>query len=253
MNANKKTLVIAHRGDSGAAPENTLAAIQRAIEIGVDMIEIDVHLTKDGIPVVIHDDTINRTSDGKGRVRELTFEQLQKFDSGAWFSEKYKGEKIPSLQQVLSLIYGKCGLLIEVKHGSGKYPGIEKRVLDLIIKNNAQSWCIMQSFNSEVLSILSKLGSSIEMHKLVTGDIPLLPLHVDYKLRKGRIYQYRNASGINPNHRFVNKKVVEKIHSLNKKIFTWTVNDDSVMKKMIAAGVDGIITNYPSKLKALLS
>lgn len=249
---NTKIAIIAHRGASGSAPENTIAAIQLALKMEADMIEIDVHLSKDGIPVIIHDETLNRTTNGKGEVKNFNVEDLKKLDAGKWFSDKYIGEKIPTLEEVITLIKGKCILLIEIKHGSSIYPNIEKTVLEIIHDKKAEKECIIQSFECEVLDNLRKLNCPVEIQKLVTGNVPFLPLHIDSKLKFGSIYQYQKVSAINPNFKFVNTNAVNKIHASGKKIFTWTVNEEQEMKRMIEYGVDGIITNFPEKLKAIL-
>jgi glycerophosphoryl diester phosphodiesterase len=166
-------LVIAHRGFSGIAPENTIAAIKLAMERGVDMIEIDVHQSKDGVPVVIHDKTIDRTTNGTGRVAAHTYSQLNSFDAGSWFDTAYKEEHIPSLEEVLELIAGTCKLLIEIKHGSSIYGEIEKKVIETVHLKNAQDWCILQSFEDEVLENLKNLNCPLETHKLITADVPI--------------------------------------------------------------------------------
>ena len=112
-------MIIAHRGASGSAPENTLSAFVKAVEAGADMIELDVHQTKDGVVVCIHDEDLSRTTSGNGKVNKFTFNELQSFDAGIKFNEKFKGEKIPSLEEVLEQI--KLPLLIEIKKGEGYY------------------------------------------------------------------------------------------------------------------------------------
>ncbi len=248
----KKTAVIAHRGDSGNAPENTLSAIKSALNLKVDMIEIDVHLSKDSVPVVIHDHTLERTTNGKGKVKNYTINDLKKLDAGSWYSKKYSNEQIPTLEEVLNLTKGNCVLLIEIKNGSSTYPEIEKIVLNKIKENNAEKYCIIQSFDDEVLNNLDQLKCTVEIQKLVTGNIPFLPMHlVDTKLKFGSILKYKKVSAINPNFKFVDRNITKKIHDFGKKIFVWTVNDQNEMSRLIDCGVDGIITNFPEKLIAL--
>src|SRR5262249_51516845 len=122
-----KTLNIAHRGDSKSHPENTLAAFRAAVEIGVDMCELDVQLTRDGALVVIHDDTVNRTTDGKGAVADLTLDEIRKLDAGARFAGGARGERIPTLEEVFSATRGRCGLNVELK-----VAGAERKVAQLI-------------------------------------------------------------------------------------------------------------------------
>jgi glycerophosphoryl diester phosphodiesterase len=251
--ANKKVLVIAHRGASELAPENTKAAIKKALEIGVDMIEIDVHQTRDGKIILLHDETVNRTTNGKGKVKDLTFDEISKLDAGSWFSEHFKGETVPALEEILNEISGKARLLIEVKKDSRTYPGIEKNIMDLIQKHNASSWCIIQSFETRVLKNFLELKDKVEMHKLVTGDVPVLPLHVDAKIQTGSIYQYDYVASINLFYKFLTKRKINRIHNQGQKVFTWTVNGEEDMRRMIKMGVDGIITNRPDVLKKILN
>lgn len=247
-----KPIVIAHRGASAYAPENTLAAVKKAISMGADMVEIDVQLTKDKQIVLMHDLTVDRTTNGKGRVKDLTFSEIRKLDAGSWFSDEFKGEKIPTLEEVIETINGKCKLLIEVKRVKTKKPEIEAKIIQLIDKYNAHGWCIVQSFETEVVKNIQSIDNSIECHKLVTMNIPVLPLHVDSRIKTGTIYKYKTVQGINPYYKMLNKRKVDKIHGRGQKIFTWTVNEIEDMKQMVELGVDGIITNYPDRLIEVL-
>jgi glycerophosphoryl diester phosphodiesterase len=251
-NKTYRPLVIAHRGASAIAPENTLSAIKKAIEMGVDMIELDVQLTKDKQIVLMHDLTVDRTTNGKGRVRDLTFEEIRKLDAGLWFSKNYEGEKIPTLEEVMQAARGKCKLLIEVKRVKTNKPEIEAKIIQLIDKYDARSWCIVQSFETEVVKNIQSIDSSIECHKLVTMNLPVIPMHLDSRIKTGTIYKYKTVQSINPYFKMLNKRKVDKIHARGQKIITWTVNEKDDMKRMISYGVDGIITNYPDRLLELL-
>lgn len=251
-NKKQPIVVVAHRGASAYAPENTLAAIKKALAMGVDMVEIDVQLTKDKQVVLMHDLTVDRTTNGKGRVRDLTFDEIRKLDAGSWFSNEFAGEKIPTLEEVIETIKGKCKLLIEVKRVKTKKPEIEAKIVQLIDKYNAQNWCVVQSFETQVVKNIQTLDKSIECHKLVTMNISVLPLHLDSRIKTGTIYKYKTVQAINPYFKMLNKRKVNKIHSRGQKIFTWTVNEQEDMKRLIDMGVDGIITNYPDRLIELL-
>lgn len=247
----RKTLNIAHRGASGSAPENTLAAIKKALEIGADIIEIDVHLSSDNQLIVIHDNTLDRTTTLKGNVKDHTLKELKNADAGSWFSPEFKNERIPTLDEVLYTINGKAILLIEIKDGSEVYPGIEKLTVEAVKRNGAESWCELQSFSQIAVEKMLEEKSSMPVYKLVVGNVPLLPLHHDGKMKSGSAYQYKKVTGINPNYRFARKRILKKLHERNQKMYVWTVNDEKLMKKLLLWGVDGIITNYPEKLKAL--
>lgn len=249
----RKPIVVAHRGASGYAPENTLASIKKAIAMGVDMVEIDVQLTKDKQVVLMHDLTVDRTTNGKGKVRDLQFDEIRKLDAGSWFSSEYAGEKIPTLEEVIETVKGKCKLLIEVKRVKTNKPEIEAKIIQLIDKYNAYDWCIVQSFETEVVKNIQALDKSVECHKLVTMNLSVLPLHLDSRIKTGTIYKYKTVQAINPYFKMLNKRKVDKIHSRGQKIITWTVNEKEDMKRMIEMGVDGIITNYPDRLIELLN
>jgi glycerophosphoryl diester phosphodiesterase len=200
----------------------------------------------------MHDLSVDRTTNGKGRVKDIEFNDIRKLDAGSWFSAEYSGEKIPTLEEVLEVINGKCKLLIEVKRVKTPKPEIEAKIIQLIDKYNAYQWCIVQSFETEVVKNIQQLDKNIECHKLVTMNLSVLPLHLDSRIKTGTIYKYKSVQSINPYFKMLNKRKVDKIHSRGQKIITWTVNDKEDMKRMIALGVDGIITNYPDKLIELL-
>lgn len=245
MKAQEKVAVVAHRGGSLLAPENTLAAVKNAIKTGVERIEMDVRQTKDNVTVVIHDRKINRTTNGKGNVENFLFSELVSYDAGKKFSKECTGEKIPSLEEVLTLIHGKCVLLIEIKNENNNYPGIEKDVVRLIKKYKAEKYCVVQSFSYNSLLKVYKACPTIKTGMLYVK----LPMK---EIIKGEV-QLDFISEININYSYAGKKTVDFIHGLNKKVFVWTVNKPEHMKKMIKNGVDGIITDDPATLKEIIN
>lgn len=250
-NSEKQISVIAHRGFSSVAPENTLSAVRKAIDLGVDIIEIDIHLTKDSVPVLLHDKTLNRTTNGKGPIYKYNFAELDSFDAGVKYSKKYKGEKIPSLEETMQLINGQCTLLIEIKN-SGKNKGIENKVAELIKKYNAYNWCIVQSFSTKAIKNTRSIDTKIEVMKIFAGKMMILPVYYDSGVTLASPRRFKLADGININSKFVTARLVKKIHKSGKKIFVWTVNEPEEMKEMINLEVDGVITNYPNIFTDLL-
>ena len=246
-----KTLNIAHRGASGSAPENTLASFNKAIEMGADVVELDVHLSSDGQLIIIHDHTLDRTTDLEGEVKNHTLKEIKKADAGSWFKPEFKNERIPILDEVLFTVNGRAKVLIELKDGNDVYPGIEKKTLECIKRNGAESWCILQSFKDTAINNLLALKTTMPVYKLVVGNVPALPLYHDGKMHGGSAYQFKDVAGINPNYRFARKRILKKLHQRGQEMYVWTVNDEKLMKKLLNWGVDGIITNYPEKLKAL--
>lgn len=230
--SNKNITITSHRGYGGLYPENTLLGIQKAIELGVHRIEIDVHQTKDGIVVLMHDEDINRTTNETGKVKDLTFEALKQYH----VSSDGKSEPIPSLEEAIQLVNGKSILLIEVKKGNSDYPNIEANIVELIKKHKATKWCMIQSFEDDVLIKFNSLAPQLELHKLL-----LLPYFYSFE-------KLEFVSEFSIYYKLVSKRLVRKIHEQQKKINVWTVNDNDQMINMIDKGVDGIITDYPALL-----
>jgi len=225
---------IGHRGAAGLAPENTLAAIQKALELKVDRIEIDVHQTADNEVIVLHDISLERTTTGAGEVKKMKLAEIKQFSAGAKFGKEFQSEKVPTLSEVLALINGKIPLIIEIKYGNSYYPNIEKNVLAIVNQHNAKSWCIVHSFKDEVLENIYKLDNTFILHKLFIARF-------FYNLKKNNY-----ISEYSVNYHFVNKRLVKRVHALGKKINVWTVNEPKLIAKMKRLGVDGIITNFPN-------
>ena len=243
--------VIAHRGGANLAPENTRAAFIEAMKFDVDMIEIDVEQTLDSIIVVIHDRTVDRTTNGKGYVDSLTYNYISSLDAGSWYNSKYSNEKIMTLDEVLELLNGRVTLLIEIKEGSERYPGIEKRTAEAIQRFNAYSWTIVQSFNEKAIKRISELDPNIETYYLLGKNYPEYFLDLRKRIETNQPAQF-SYEGIAIHHSIVRPTMIDSIKSLGIRVFTWTVNDINDMQKMIESGVDGIITDSPDKLIDLL-
>ena len=228
--------VIGHRGAAGLLPENSLPSIQKALDIGVDRVEIDVHQSKDGRVVVIHDKTLNRTTKGNGLVKKLDLAEIQKIPLKGIASTT---DRVPTLEEVLECINGQSVLLIEIKHGKKYYPNIEQNILDIIEQFKAKDWCILQSFDNRVLRETYRLDTEIALHKLFDT-----PYFFNFKA-----YPYIKEYGIS--NAFAGKRILQKVHRMQKKLNVWTVNEEKRMEELIQLGVDGIITDFPNKAKAL--
>lgn len=216
--------IMAHRGWSGRAPENTLSAIQLALnDERIESIEIDVQLTKDYIPVVIHDFTLNRTTNGKGFVKEYTFEELRKLDAGSWFSSEYSGEKIPSLAEVLEMVKGKGKKLnIELKTAGDMYPHIAEKVIELLHSYQMQSEVYVTSFDHEVIIKIKKLDSAIHTGIIILGNPALLLEQL----------KATEANLLSMEYHYLTSNIVQQMADHNITLLVWTVDDPLMMKKI---------------------
>ncbi len=218
-------IIIAHRGASGHAPENTLLSFQQAFDYGAQMIELDVHETIDGELVCIHDSTVDRTTDGSGEIHRLTFKELLALDAG-------DGERIPLLEDVLKYASGKIQVNIELK-----VIGVEKKVLDMVERSGMLQDIMISSFFHGTLVAIRELSDMTKTAVLV--DKP-----------KDELVRYTmdlKANAINPDHRLVTPALVQEIHGAGLKVFPWTVNDPKIMKDLFSVDVDGLITDYPDR------
>ncbi|MTI71530.1 MAG: glycerophosphodiester phosphodiesterase [Firmicutes bacterium] len=236
-----KTKIIAHRGASGYAPENTIESFKKALILKSDGIELDVHLTKDKKLVVCHDEKVNRTTNGKGYIKDLNLKELKKLDAGSWFDKKFKNVTIPTLEEVLDLIKDKNIFLnIELKNNIIFYEDIEKKVIDTIKKYNIKN-CIISSFNHYSLLKVKKIDSNIKTGILYFSNL-VDPF--DYALKL-------EAFSIHPSYNNVDSNLMKESINKNIKINTFTVNDKNKMK-FLRNKVNGIITNYPDIAKDII-
>ena len=236
-----KPLIIAHRGAMGTAPENTAASFEKAIAEGADGVELDVHLSKDGHLVVIHDESIDRTSNGKGMVKDMTLEELRRYDFGSYFDEAYAGERILTLEEALEIIR-ECKLInIEIKNGPIFYEGIEEKVLKVIRDFDIASRVIISSFNHYTINKISKLQPEISCGILYMEGL-FRPWEYDRNVLGQAVNQYYFK--IPPDE-------IGRCRENGVKVNVWGANDEFFIRGLIEAGVDGIITDYPGKALAL--
>jgi glycerophosphoryl diester phosphodiesterase len=243
---------VAHRGASASAPENTLAAFRAAAAQGADLFELDVQLTKDGKPVIIHDTTLSRTTNVEKvfpskkpwRVRDLTLAQIRKLDAGSWFGSKYKGQRVPTLGGTLRAMNGSgLDMLMEVKSPS-LYPGIDKKITAELRAN--PGW-----LGSDRIIVQSFDWSFVRDFHRSRPNIPTGLLGTPSKNGLAAVSKY--ADYVNPSYRDVTSGYVDNVHRRGMKIFAWTVNDPATMRRIINTGADGIITNKPATLRKVES
>lgn len=250
MIKSKKPLVIGHRGNSGNAPANTMEAIRQAIDIGVDMIEIDVRLTKDRIPVLIHNDTVDDTTDGKGLVSEMSYDQIRKLDAGSWKDKKYKGEKIPSLMEALDYAKGKVYLSIDLKEESA-IPEMIKAIHNAdMVDSVVICGCVESQAKAiwqidENISVL--LNTDSELDSLAKKDDK-----TDFINEYIRRACKERFSVLNVSYKFVTDELIYKAHLRGLSVWTWTVDKEDDIRRLIEMGVDAIYSNYPERVMEVL-
>ena len=253
-NPNKKNvIIIGHRGAAGLAPENTLASFKKARELKVDMMELDVHVSKDDSLIVMHDYDVERTTSGKGDIENLTYSYIKTLDAGSKFKPEFKGEKVPTLDEVLKLSGGKTKVLIELKWpAKGLYTDLVKKVIACIRSNKAESWVVIQSFETNYLEEMHTLAPDLECQQLVFAPTSLLPLHVTRKAVAGNFTPLPYVTSVNPHHLFITKAWIKRMHKEHKTVYPFTLNTEDKMRKAINLGADGIITNFPDVANKVL-
>ena len=231
---NSRPLVAAHRGASSVAPENTIAAIKKAIDSGADMIEIDVRRTADNQIVVMHDDAVDRTTNGKGKLRDLTLAKVRALDAGSWKGQAFVGEGVPTLDDALTAVKGKAKLLIEIKED-----GLEGLVADAV-KRAGEDTALIQSFSFDCVAKVKKLLPNTKCEWLIGA----LPDGQGWD----QVIDRANAAGLSflaCDQKLIDRSLIDKAQGKGVKIFAYTVDDEPTMQKLIDLGVSGIITNVP--------
>jgi glycerophosphoryl diester phosphodiesterase len=237
----ERVLNLAHCGASAVAPPNTLAAFDKAIELGADGIEFDVHLSADGVPVVIHDFTVEATTDGSGRVADLTLAQLKELDAGSSFAPAFAGEHIPTLQEVLEAVGGQLLLNIELKTVSPRDHGLERAVIDQVKQHELSDRVLLSSFNPFSLRRAKGIAPHIPTGLLYAPGMPL-------PLRRAWMASLVPHEARHPEHTMVDGRYMAWARRHDYRVHTWTVDDPNEMRHLIALGVDAIITNVPDTL-----
>ncbi|QSX06930.1 glycerophosphodiester phosphodiesterase [Sedimentibacter sp. zth1] len=233
-----KTSITAHRGDSANAPENTIIAIESAINHFADWVEIDLQQTKDGEIIVMHDSNLRRTTGVNKYIWDVNFDEVKTLDAGKWFGEEFSGERIPTLDEVIKLAKGKIKLNIELKP-TGHEKGLEDAVVNIIKNNNFESDCVVTSLKYDIIKRIKQIDPDIKTIYVTTlayGKIAVLPY----------------ADGFSVEHSFITKRLVNTIKNKGKDVYAWTVNNEADLVKMINLGVDNIITDDPLKAKEMV-
>ncbi|MCS7078490.1 MAG: glycerophosphodiester phosphodiesterase [Chloracidobacterium sp.] len=240
-----RPLIFGHRGAAGTAPENTHAAFRHAFAVGADGVELDVRCCASGELVVIHDATIHRTSNGAGYVGQLSLKALRTFDFGGWHSSQFSGEPIPTLEEVFAQLPADRLVNVEIKNDGFHSHGEEAAVVQLVARFGLRERCLISSFNPLVLWRLQQADSRIALAYLYRPESP-------WYLRRLPITRLLQLKAIHPHHTLVTAAKVAAAHRRGLQVNTWTVNEASDFERVLACGVDGIMTDYPERLLAWL-
>jgi glycerophosphoryl diester phosphodiesterase len=235
----------AHRGASSQAPANTLAAFLLAAELGADGIELDVHLSRDGELVVIHDFALETTTDGQGFVRDRTLAELKQLDAGRWFAPEFGGQRIPTLQEVIDAVSPGLLLNIELKTTSLRGDGLESAVVRTVEGNDLVDRVIISSFNPLALRRVKRLNPRIDIGLLYAPHLPFL-------LRHPWMRTLIRPNALHPHYTLVDGGYVRWVQAQGYRLHTWIVDDVEEMRQLVQWGVDSVITSQPGLLREVL-
>lgn len=231
--------IFAHRGVASLFPENTMVAFQEAVRLNSNGIELDVQLTKDGVPVVIHDETLERTTNGTGWVKDTNYEELRQLNASYKFGNQFGHCPVPTLKEVCELILGTSTILnIELKNEIISYPGLEEKVNELIQSFHIDGQVVISSFNHE----------SLKYFRTIAPDVQIAALSEKAIENAGEYLRDLGAKGYHPNYLTVTKELVDQLNGYGIAIRPYTVNDSTVMKQFLDWGVDSVITDYPQNM-----
>lgn len=236
-----RPLLIAHRGASLEAPENTIAAFELAVALGADAVQLGVHLSRDGQPVVIHDFDLERTTDGTGRTGDRTVRELKRLDAGGWRDPRFRGQRIQTLQEVLERFRGRLAFWIEIRAGSDLYPDIEDRVVSLLEIYDVLDRAVIQSFDHAALARIVPMERGVRVAGLVDDD----RLEAAAAIRAG-------WHALCPRLDLVTAHAARRLADAGVPWYAWTVNEPAHLDHLVEMGASGVITDHPALLRAHL-
>lgn len=238
-----KTKILGHRGAMGLAPENTLPSFRKAIEASADGVEFDVQLSADGVPVVIHDEKVDRTTDGRGKVNELSVRELEKLDAGRFFSDKFVETRLPLLKEVLEVIQGMDIINLELKNGNVRYEGMEEKVIEMTREFGVFDKTVFSSFNHYSLKKLKEIEPAAR-----TGVLYMAGIYQPWEYARKL-----GAESIHPYYAAVVPDIVEECHKQEMAVNVFGVNESETIRKLLMMNVDAIITDYPGRAREILN
>ncbi|HKV43952.1 MAG TPA: glycerophosphodiester phosphodiesterase family protein [bacterium] len=237
-----RPLGVAHRGASKHAPENTLTAFRLALDLGARALECDARRTRDGALVTIHDQLVDRTTDGQGPVESFTLDEIRRLDAGRWFGPQFAGERIPPLEEVLQLARDRAVVMLEIKNDPTPHEGIEQQIVDLVHRVGMERDVLAMSFDHRCIRAIRALA-------------PRLPTGIIYTARLADAPAAARAAGADalcPNWRHVSKRDVDEAHAAGLRISVWTVDEEEAFRRCVAFGADGVTSNDTRLLMRVL-
>ncbi|NOZ27924.1 MAG: glycerophosphodiester phosphodiesterase [Chloroflexi bacterium] len=242
----ERPLVFAHRGAKAVAPENTIPAFLKAAEMGADGVELDVQFSSDGALVVIHNMTLDETTDGHGRVTSHTLEELKRLDAGSWFAPEFAGTRLCTLEEALDAIGDRLLVNIEMKSFSMGNDGMAEEVARIIQQRDLYDQVLVSSFNPFTLRRLKKVDPRIETGLLYAPGLPVY-------LSRAWLRPWARPDALHPEYVMVDEAYMQWARRKGYPVNVWTVNEPDDMRRMIDLGVNIIITDYPDRLLELLA
>ena len=237
-------LVIAHRGASAYAPENTLSAFRQAIEMNSDAVELDAKLLKDNTVIVLHDTTLERTTNGKGSVYQFGYDEIKNLDSGSHFSSKFSNERIPRLSEIFDEMGDKILINVELTNYAQPWDKLPRSVISLVHRNNLKKRILLSSFNPWALLVAKRVDPEIPRALLVHSGEPGV-----IRMVLKRIIDHE---AFHPHFSLVSEKQMSEAKRDHKKVNVWTVNETSQMMELLDLGVDGLITDFPDIARKII-
>ena len=242
MNWPQGTLIFAHRGASGYAPENTLPAFELAADMGADGIEFDVQITRDGKLIIHHDRVLGRTEDASGPLSNWTFADLRALDVGSWYDARFAGARMPTPTELVEDVGDRLLMNFELINDSLHLNGVGPLLVNLFRRMNLFDRAMISSFNPRALWQVKRMEPRIAIGALWSADMP-------WMVRSGLVHRLLRPQALHPRHDLVTPGLVAAAHARGQRVHTWTVNDAETARRMKEMGVDMIMGNYPDALK----
>lgn len=237
-----RVLVIGHRGALGYAPENTLTSFDKGIALGADLIEFDVHMTRDRQLVVMHDSDVSRTTDGHGHISDLTLAEIKALDAGKWFGTQFAGLRVPTLDETLAFTRGRTQLAVEIKGDPLPAPGIEQMVVEKLHAHGMARDAIVISFYHATVRRIKEIDPAVATGCLYSGQLA----DTVGNARAAR------ADSVRPSWQYWTRELVEEVHAAGLQASAWNADDEPLMAYLVDMGLDSIGANYPDRLRAFL-